>query len=171
VQAAALEPAAAQAASEIRRRLADLDGVAGQASSLTRIHGDLHFGQFLRTPDRTLIVDLEGDPTAPLADRRRPDTPLRDVAALLRSIDHVGTAAARRADGTDPDAFIMAASAAALAAYEDATGERVDRRLLDALELASECRELVYAHRVVPEWAYAPRSGLRRLLDRKATPS
>jgi maltokinase len=113
-------------------------------------------------------VDLEGDPTAPLAARRRPDTPLRDVAALLRSIDHIGTAAARRAGDADPETFIAAAGAAALAAYEDRTGSAVDRALLAALELAGECRELVYAHRVVPEWAYAPRAGLRRLLDRKA---
>jgi maltokinase len=133
--------------------------------ALSRIHGDLHFAQFLRTPDRTLVIDLEGDPTAPLAERRRPDTPLRDVAALLRSIDHIGTAAARRAAGTDPEPFIAAASEAALEAYGP-----VDRPLLDALELAAECRELVYAHRVVPEWVYAPQAGLRRLLQRP-TPS
>jgi maltokinase len=168
--AVALDPEAAGAEDAIRRRLAALEDVA--APLLTRIHGDLHFAQFLRTPDRALIVDLEGDPTAPLAARRRPNTPLRDLAALLRSIDHIGTAAARRADGNDPTTFIADASAAALDAYEAATEAAVDRPLLAALELASECRELVYAHRVVPEWAYAPRAGLTRLLARaEPTPS
>jgi predicted trehalose synthase len=99
---------------------------------------------------------------------------LRDVAALLRSIDHIGTAAARRVSAphphADPDAFIGAARAAALAAYEARTGAPVDRRLLGALELAAECRELVYAHRTVPEWAYAPQAGLRRLLRRPQEP-
>jgi predicted trehalose synthase len=83
----------------------------------------------------------------------------------------VGAAAARRVDGrADPAPFADAACAAALAAYEQATGAAADRRLLAALELASECRELVYAHRVLPEWAYAPRAGLRRLLARPADP-
>ncbi|HWH92558.1 MAG TPA: hypothetical protein VNT03_01750, partial [Baekduia sp.] len=165
-EAMTLEPQAALAAPEIRRRLAALGRSGAPAPTLTRVHGDLHYAQFLRTPGRTLIVDLEGDPTTPLAHRRRSDTPLRDLAALLRSIDHIGTAAARRAAAADPTAFIEAACAAALAGYESATAQRVDRELLAALELASECRELVYAHRVVPEWAYAPQAGLRRLIDR-----
>jgi predicted trehalose synthase len=112
-----------------------------------------------------LIVDLEGDPTAPLAQRRRPDTPLRDLAALLRSIGHIGAAGSRRAGWADPTAFVDAATAAATDAYENATGAPVDLELLLALEVASECRELVYAHRVVPEWLYAPRAGLKRLLE------
>lgn len=167
--AAALDPQVAAAEPEIARRLAALQTAA--APRLCRIHGDLHFAQFLRTPDRTLIVDLEGDPTAPLADRRRPDTPLRDLAALLRSIDHVGTAAARRADDRDPTAFIEAATTATRNAYENATGAPVDRPLLAALELASACRELVYAHRQLPEWAYAHQAGLRRLLRRPERPT
>jgi maltokinase len=164
-EAARVDPHAAAAAPEIERRLAALE--AHVVPPLIRIHGDLHVAQFLRTPQRTLVIDLEGDPTVPLAARRRPDTPLRDLAALLRSIDHVGAAAARRAGpATDPTDFIDAACAAAMEAYEQTTGAHADRTLLDALELASELRELVYAHRVVPEWAYAPQAGLRRLLDR-----
>jgi maltokinase len=162
-EATALDPEAAAAAPAIRRRLAALEQAG--PTPLQRIHGDFHYAQLLRTPERTLIIDLEGDPTAPLAARRALDTPLRDLAALLRSIDHIGTAAARRAPGTDPTAFIAAATTAALQAYEHHVP--VDRPLLAALELAAECRELVYAHRTVPEWAYAPRAGLRRLLDQQ----
>jgi hypothetical protein len=44
----------------------------------------------------------------------------------------------------------------------------VQPALLEALELAKECRELVYAHRVLPEWAYAAQQGLERLLARAA---
>jgi maltokinase len=163
-RAVVLEPRAAAAAPELRARLGALTSGAS-APRVTRIHGDLHFAQFLRTSQRTLIVDLEGDPTAPLAARRRADTPLRDLAALLRSIDHIGTAAARRAPGLDPTAFIATASAAALDAYNNATGTTADPALLAALELTSELRELVYAHTVLPEWAYAPQAGLQRLLQ------
>jgi hypothetical protein len=40
----------------------------------------------------------------------------------------------------------------------------VDPELLASLELVKECAELVYAQRVAPEWAYAPRASLARLL-------
>jgi maltokinase len=156
-EAEQLEPRAARSAPLIRDRLAALDRTA--PPRVSRIHGDLHFAQFLRTRDRMLIIDLEGNPMSPLDQRRRPDTPLRDLAALLRSIDHIGTAAARRAAGTDPEPFIAAAGEAARLAYGPA-----DAELLHALELNSELRELVYAHRVVPEWLYAPQAGLARLL-------
>jgi maltokinase len=169
-RAVALEPLAAAAEPRLRARLAPL-ATPRAAPRLTRVHGDLHFAQFLRTPQRTLIVDLEGDPTLPLAARRRADTPLRDLAALLRSIDHIGTAASRRADQRAPDAFIAAASQAALNAYDNATGATADPELLAALELTSELRELVYAHTVLPEWAYAPQAGLRRLLQQDRTPT
>jgi maltokinase len=162
-RAAALDPVVASARAALDARLAPLGDV--QAPRVSRIHGDLHFAQFLRTPARTLIIDLEGDPTAPLAARRRPDTPLRDLAALLRSIDHIGSAAARRAAGRDTTPFIAAARAAALDAYNNP----IDPIMLDALEVLGELRELVYAHRVLPEWLYAPRAGLRRLLDERAS--
>ena len=162
-EAAALDPEAAAAAPAIRQRLAALDHAG--ATPLQRIHGDLHYAQLLQTPARgVLIIDLEGDPTAPLSDRRAPDTPLRDLAALLRSIDHLGAAAARRVPGSDPTTFVASATAATLGAYEHRASAPVDRPLLAALELAAECRELVYALRTLPEWAYAPRAGLRRLL-------
>jgi maltokinase len=169
-RAVALDPLAAASEDELRTRLAALATVS--PPRLTRIHGDLHFAQFLRTPERTLVVDLEGDPTLSLPARRRPDTPLRDVAALLRSIDHIGSAAARRVEGgADPSAFIAAASRAALDAYNNATGARADPALLAALELTAELRELIYTYTVLPEWTYAPQAGLTRLLQRPGTPT
>lgn len=163
-EAAASEPLVAEAREAIIMSLAPL---AQDARGLQRVHGDLHYAQYLRAPGRLLVIDFEGDPTLPLAARRRPDVPSRDLACLLRSIDHIGSAAARRA-GADPEPWIAAAADAALAAYEDEAGAPVDRRLLHALELAKECQELIYAHRVLPEWAYAPRLGLQRLLRASA---
>ncbi len=155
-------------AREIDARLAPLARV--RDPLLQRIHGDLNLAQCLFAPAQVLIVDFEGNPTIPLDRRRIRDTPLRDLATLLRSIDHVGSAAARRTDGIDPTAWIERTRAATLQAYEREVGERADRALLHALELVAECRELIYAHRVVPEWAYVARNGLARLLNASVAP-
>jgi maltokinase len=162
--ASARDPEVAALAAEARARLAALDDLAPPA--VTRIHGDLHVGQVLRVDlaGRAMIIDFEGDPTKPLADRRRPDTPLYDLACVLRSADHVGSAASRRAGGASPVAWIGAAREAVLDGYAPAAPVCVGEDLLGALELAKECAELVYAQRVAPEWTYAPMASFARML-------
>ena len=163
--AAAAAIAEVDSSPAIAARLAGLDRLVG--AQLQRVHGDLHVGQVLRTGRGLVVIDFEGDPSLPLAERSRARSPLVDLASLLLSLDHAACAAARREPSFDWRAWSVQARAACLSAYEEEAGA-VDRELLRALEVAKELRELVYASHWLPEWLYAPRTVLPTLLEDRA---
>jgi maltokinase len=110
------------------------------------------------------VIDFEGDPSLPLAERSRERSPLVDHASLLLSLDHAGCAAARCEPSFDWRAWSSGARTACVTAYEQEAGS-IDPELLRALEVAKELRELVYASRWLPEWLYAPKTVLPTLLE------
>ena len=158
------------AVKRILDELADLDP--GYA---IRVHGDYHLGQVLRTDAGWYVLDFEGEPARPLEDRRRPSSPLKDVAGMLRSF-HYASAVAR----TERDDEALGDLAAAwedrnrqafLKGYMRAAGpggilppdpECIDA-VLAAFELEKAVYELGYERAYRPDWEAIPLSALRRL--------
>lgn len=155
---------------------ASFDAGLGDDDALARtpvqhIHGDLHVGQVLRRGAELSVIDFDGNPvTRSHGGVVHPAA--RDVAQLVRSLNHVAHIVLHRTPEADPDvvrAWKATARDELLAAYrtvlqEHAMAFLLDDRLLPAFELEQELRELVYADRYLPAWAYAPQAALRELL-------
>ncbi|WP_164992285.1 phosphotransferase [Streptomyces sp. L2] len=133
----------------------------GSTWTAQRIHGDLHLGQCLRSPSGTWsLIDFEGEPARPLAERRMPQPPVRDVAGMLRSFDY----AAHSVSPPAPD-WAHACRSAYCAGYAEAAGRdpRTDPVMLRACETDKAVYEVVYEARHRPEWLHVPLSAVRRL--------
>ncbi|KQU49735.1 alpha-amylase [Sphingomonas sp. Leaf339] len=175
VTAAGLEGEAAEWLAENRDALADrIRQVAGAAAGqrLTRIHGDLHLGQVLVTAGDVMLIDFEGQPAKPLAERRAKDLAMRDVAGILRSFDYATAVADRsRPPGPDTEAlraehryarFCHKARETFLDAYQAASDTQPDVALLDLLLVAKAAYEVGYEAANRPDWIEVPVDGLFR---------
>ncbi|WP_328438478.1 maltokinase [Streptomyces sp. NBC_00444] len=147
----------------LRSAFEALAGLAAEGRTWTaqRIHGDLHLGQCLRSPaGQWRLIDFEGEPSKPLAERRMPQPTVRDIAGMLRSFDY----AAHSADPPAPD-WARTCRAAYCAGYAEAGGgdPRTDAVLLRAYETDKAIYEVVYEARHRPDWLPVPMSAVRRL--------
>ncbi|CAM5615151.1 hypothetical protein SXANM310S_01997 [Streptomyces xanthochromogenes] len=144
-----------------------------------RTHGDLHLGQVLRTADGWRVIDFEGQPATPGAERARPQSALRDVASMLRSFDYAARTALadvlERADDTGPgprmrrtrraQAWALRNRRAFCDGYRDAGGADPYCRPvpLRAFEADKAVYEAVYEARHRPALLPVPLAAVHRL--------
>ena len=147
----------------------------------TRIHGDYHLGQVLRTKSDLVILDFEGEPARPLAERRAKHSPLKDVAGMLRSFSYAAFVALTKYTSRRPEDYAQleswarlwetAVSDEFLRAYTAATGDSpivptgcaAFDRLLGIYRLDKALYELVYELNNRPAWIRIPLHGILSL--------
>lgn len=161
----------------------DLDDVGAK----TRIHGDYHLGQTLLGPRGWLILDFEGEPLRSLEERRSLQSPLRDVAGMLRSFSYATYSALYERAEPDSDRWNQLEPWAAtfeelardyfLQAYLRTSHEadllpqdRDDlQALLDFFELDKALYEVNYEIGHRPEWVRIPLRGIIDVINRGDT--
>ena len=185
------KPRAAEAealASRTERYLGVVDeivnSVQGDAGLATRIHGDCHLGQVLRTArDDFMIIDFEGEPARSLAERREKASPLRDVAGMLRSFAYAAATL-----GMDARSLDLATRELRIGRWERDTREAFlrgylressnartgrgilpsdaahTRALIRLFETEKAFYELMYELNNRPDWMWIPMRGIAKLL-------
>lgn len=168
--AAARDALGGRAPGELATEPAGLDGL--RRCVRTRHHGDFHLGQTLRDDARDdfLLIDFEGEPLRPLAERRAKHSPLRDVAGMLRSLAYAAETARagdgqrggwlveweRAARAAFTDGYLAAARPAPFVPADDAEF----RRAVAVFELEKAAYEVVYEANNRPDWIEIPLRGV-----------
>jgi starch synthase (maltosyl-transferring) len=180
------------AAEQVIARLATIEARLSTAPVLTtdaariRVHGDYHLGQILATRAGFVVIDFEGEPARPLADRRSKQSPLKDIAGMLRSFGYAAHMASiagnepRRAPSSErrdqANTWEAAVTSAFLAAYRDAvkgaglvpSADAGFEGLLDLFVLDKALYEVEYELASRPDWAIIPLLGILRIVDAPA---
>ncbi len=149
----------------------------------TRIHGDYHLGQVLRTESDFVIIDFEGEPARSIEERRVKRSPLQDVAGMLRSFHYAAFApllGEDRAHGDDvtrmgvwaeawnswvADRYLAKYFATAKdASYLPATQAEV-QTVLELHLLEKAIYELGYELNNRPTWVGIPLQGIGKILS------
>ena len=169
-------------AERLRRQIDELVPEPMQGAKC-RIHGDYHLGQVLVVKNDLSIIDFEGEPARPLTARRAKDSPLRDVAGMLRSFDYAASSVLARMDAARPGTRDMLEPLAAVwirRARRHFVGSYIltteglptlptdpllFRGVLRLFLLEKACYEICYEVANRPAWRAVPVRGILRLLE------
>jgi len=145
-------------------------------AAMTRIHGDLHLGQVLVVNGDVSIIDFEGEPAKSADQRRAKQSPIRDVAGMIRSFDYASAVVRRKSLATHAhladaridaflDGFARQATTAFLNGYKQAVGEMGagETGLLNLFLVEKAAYEVAYEAANRPAWIDVPLHGLVRL--------
>ncbi len=149
------------------------------AGSTIRIHGDYDLRQVLRTEEDFAILDFEGNPARSLQERRAKQSPLRDVAGMIRSYNQAAYAALMAFAAQAPDDAVLLemwadtwqrwVSRTFVKAYQAAIGDssltprgEAFGTLLRAFVLDETFDELAYELQNRPQWIAIPLTGILR---------
>ena len=124
-----------------------------------RIHGDLHLGQVLMTPDAQFkMIDFEGEPTRSLEFRRRLRSPAVDVAGMIRSFAYAEAVSKINMDNVR-QAFIQGYAKTANVP-EDSLQQELKPYII-AKAIYEACYELEFR----PDWFWIPARALIQLAN------
>ena len=156
-------------------------GASANFGQRIRIHGDYHLGQVLRAKNDFVILDFEGEPARSLESRRRKQTPLRDVAGMLRSFSYAAFSGLERFSQRRPEIrhiepwaqlWQNSVSTEFLAGYRQVMHGNTDlvplageaQSMLDTCLLEKALYELQYELNNRPNWVRIPLAGILSLL-------
>ena len=160
-----------------------------------RIHGDYHLGQILRTMTDAksgtgghdfVLIDFEGEPARSIEERRRKQSPLKDVAGMMRSFAYaayvamdqfVGASGGEqaRADRRELPGWVHwwqnTASIWFLRAYSEVAAQNpallpnpnAAQTLLEAYLIEKALYEVIYELNHRPAWLRIPLNGILAL--------
>lgn len=171
-----LAPLNPELATAVARNLSGLATKIPQQANLGRafkIHGDLHLEQVLQTTTGWKIIDFEGEPLKSISQREGYDSPLKDLASLLRSVSYrVNTLTI-----PENEVWELRLQNRLLQGYRE-TGSGFAENFLPAgpefdeliklFQLERVVYEYIYESRYRPDWVKIPLAGLRRLLEQQA---
>jgi maltose alpha-D-glucosyltransferase / alpha-amylase len=170
------------------------------AGQRIRIHGDYHLGQTLRTSEASrnlgtesstedgdfVLLDFEGEPARLLSERRQKQSPLKDVAGMIRSLSYAAHSAldqfltANQGVGQPKDSENLtkwadfwhnSASSEFLRAYRETItvnpallpSVQQSQALLEVYLLEKALYELLYELNNRPSWLHIPLAGILAL--------
>jgi maltokinase len=142
------------------------------------VHGDYHLGQVMRTDAGWYVLDFEGEPARPLAERSRPTSPIKDVTGMLRSFAYASAVGLRSRTADELErlgplamAWESHNRAAFLDGYQSEPGieelmpaDADMATVTEAYELDKALYEFEYERAYRPEWTSIPRSAIVRLV-------